>query len=580
VGAVGVKVFRQYMGYFAPGLLVALLFVLALGRHLSSLGMDLWLVRFTNGAEVPLHLFLIGYVLLALLLNSIHLFRAYFFLSRGLEAGKRIHQKLLRGIFSAPMRFFESTPTGRILNRFSRDLEAIERDLPANLIDVSHCGLDIVIVCVLLLFLEPLSVLILLPIFFLYFRLHKQFRPTSRECQRLESISRSPIFSQFSESIAGVETLRADNLRKPFQAQFLKNLDINTQVSYALCCSNRWLGIRLELLAAMVLLSVGLVASLAIASSQATIFSTAAIGLLLTYTIAIGGSMNWLVRSLALAESNLTSFERVKYYTETDPESESGEAPPDGWPSAGEIKLHQLKVRYRPELMPVLNDLCAHIPAGSRVGIVGRTGSGKSSLILSMSRILEPSSGYIEIDGVNVSTLKLETLRSALTVVPQEPVLFSGSLREALDPMQRVSDQAIEKALRRVELYNLVESLPNGLNTQVQEAGSNFSSGQRQLFCLARALLSNSKIIIMDEATASIDVQTDSIIQRTIRREFAGVTVLVIAHRLGTVIDSDIIMVLEAGRIVEMGKPEELLAKSGSVLGKLIKEIQLDTAPA
>jgi ABC-type multidrug transport system fused ATPase/permease subunit len=236
--------------------------------------------------------------------------------------------------------------------------------------------------------------------------------------------------------------------------------------------------------------------------------------------------------------------------------------------------VQQLSIRYRPELPMALSNVSFQITSGMRVGIIGRTGSGKSTLILSLMRLLEPSEGYIEIDGVNLSSLALEDLRNSLVVVPQEPVLFSGSLRESLDPFRACSDEEIHGVLQRVELWPLFCSLPERLDTSVQEGGFNFSSGQRQLICLARALLRKSRVIILDEATASIDVQTDYAIQRAIRQEFRDSTVLVIAHRLGTVLDSDLILTLQDGNLAEAGAPAELLATPGSILGQFVSEAQ------
>lgn len=574
VGAVDRAVLVQYLRKFMPGLLAPLLAAVILARHVLGVSTDLWLAVFPVAPLDPYAPFVAGYCALVTFLAVFHLARWLLFLSCGLRAGIQSHKDLLAGVLAAPLRFFESNPVGRIVNRFSRDLETIEASLPRALQDSSHTLLDIVVVCSMLLLLAPWTILILIPLFIVYYRLQADFRPTSREAQRLDSIARSPLFALLSESLNGVETVRASGLSEPFQQRFEGYIDGNSGTGYSLTASNRWLGIRLEILAALVLLVAGISATFLIGSS----FPIAVSGLLLTYSINFSSAMNWFVRSIVQTESNLTSFERIQFYSNTPAERRDGAPAPVAWPTHGEVRFCGLTVRYRPELPAALNSLSFTVPGGSRVGIVGRSGSGKSTLILALARLLEPSAGHIEIDGVDTATLTLESLRSSMTAVPQEPVLFSGPLRDSLDPFRTASDEDVFQALKRVELERLVRSLPLGLATPVHEGGLNFSGGQRQLFCLARALLRNSKLIVLDEATANIDVETDFAIQRTIRREFTGATLLVVAHRLGTVIDSDLIVVLEQGRFGEIGTPEELLAKADSLLSGFVREMHRSQA--
>jgi len=569
VGAIAPRVVFEYLQIFAPGGLLVLLILMLVGRHAVSLTTDLWLASYSRGSISSAYLFISGYCGLALLLAFFHFMRWYLFLSAGLRAGVSAHSALLHGILAAPLRFFEENPVGRILNRFSRDLETIEVYLPRTLLDCTHCALEVVVVCGFLLFIDPRTVIVLVPLFLSYFWIQKKIRPTGREAQRLESIARSPIFVHYAESLNGVDTIRSSGLVRAFTRRLDSMLNHHARTWFTLTSSARWVGLRLEFLAAVVVLAGGVAVSLTPSSA----IPTALVGLLLTYAINVSGSMNWFVRSLVQAESHLTSYERITYYASTPPESRSAVIPPPDWPLHGEIKLHDLSVRYRPELSPALNRVTCTIPAGKRVGVIGRTGSGKSTLILALARLVDISNGHVEIDGVNTSTLSLAALRSALTIVPQEPVLFSGSLRMALDPLGLASDDEIRSVLFRVELESFVRSLPKGLDFELQEGGSNLSSGQRQLLCLARALLRGSRIIVLDEATAQIDVETDACIQRTIRREFAQSTVVVIAHRLGTVIDSDFIMVLERGELQEFGSPSELMEIEGSRLGEFMREM-------
>lgn len=569
VGAVDRRVLRTYMRRFAPGLLGLVVVAVVFSRHIASVATDLWLALFSRG-PLPSHKeFILGYAGLLTTLAIFHFARWYLFLDRGLKAGQASHEHLLQGVLAAPLRFFEANPTGRIVNRFSRDLDTVEGPLPRTLQDTCSCVLDVLVVFILLSVLEPYALILLLPLTLVYARYARVFRPTSREAQRLESISRSPIFALFSESLSGTDTLRASGLTEQFAARMRQYLSTNVNATYTINATNRWLGIRLELLAALVLLAAAITVSLLCPA----VIPASVAGLLLVYSN-FGGPMNWVVRSLVMAESSLTSFERMEYYANTPSETRGGNAAPINWPAQGDLRLSALTVQYRPDLPPALDSVSCSIPAGSRVGIVGRTGSGKSTLILALGRLLEPSEGHIELDRVNTSTLSLEALRSAITVVPQEPVLFSGPLRDSLDPFRTSSDAEITEALGRVELDRFVAELPGGLSATVNEGGSNFSCGQRQLFCLARALLRRCKVIVLDEATANIDVETDSAIQRTIRREFGGATVLVVAHRLGTVIDSDLMLVLEHGRVAEFGAPAQLLASPNSALAGFLRELQ------
>ena len=570
VGAVGWDVVRQFLRWYVPGGAALLLGVVVIGRHLATISVDLWLASFSKGHLTSVAHFILGYGVLVSILGIFHLSRWYLFLSSGLRAGITAHTALLRSVLNAPIRFFEANPVGRIVNRFSRDLDMIESTLPRMLLDLSSSALEVVGVTVMLIYVEPRAIIFLIPIFIGYYRIQQKMRPTGREAQRLESLASSPIFAHFAESLNGVDTVRSSGLASAFGRRLGVMMNNHSRASYSLGASARWVGLRLELLAALIILGSGI----SVALIPTDDLSPALAGLLLTYTITVSGAMNWFVRALILSESYLTSCERIGVYAAIQPESATRVLPPSHWPTRGEITFSSLTVRYRPELEPSLVDISLTIPAGTRVGIVGRTGSGKSTMIATLARFLPCSSGVIAIDGVDIGNLELATLRAALCIVPQEPVLFSGDLRDTLDPFGQATDAEIMTVLERVELGSFVRTLPGLLQYQIHEGGLNLSAGQRQLLCLARALLRGSKIIILDEATAAIDVETDSCIQRTIRREFIGCTVLVIAHRLGTVIDSDMILALERGRVAEYGSPVELLKRETSFVAGLVREMQ------
>jgi ABC-type multidrug transport system fused ATPase/permease subunit len=568
-GGVAWSAIRKYIERLVPGISLFFLISLFLGRQAASLSADIWVARSSQQSFNDLSSFLTGYVAIILALCSVVYLRSIYTLTRGLAAGVDSHRALLSGVLHAPMRFFESNPVGRIINRFSRDLETVELSLPSSLIDAGHCLLETITACIFIAIVAPATLVVIVPISIAYYMLQRMYRPISREAQRMYSVTLSGVFAHLSESLSSVESLRACRLVDAFTTRFCALLDANTTVSYNQTSANRWIGIRLELLGSFLILGVGVSASLGFGTAVGIGFS----GLTLAYASSVTSVMNWAIRSVSMVESHLTSFERIERYAQTPSERLTGDIP-DNWPSRGEIKISNLTVKYRPNLPPALFDLSCRIPAGTRVGIVGRTGSGKSTTILALMRILEAESGSIEIDGENIAMIKLAHLRSSLTVVPQEPVLFSGTLRENLDPFDAHDNATIIAALHRAELGEFLSSLPLGLSTRVREGGFNVSCGQRQLICLARALLRNSKVIILDEATAAIDVATDFAIQKTIRQEFQSATVIVIAHRLATVMDSDLILALDGGRLAECDSPKTLLSLPSSLLSQLVAEMQ------
>jgi ATP-binding cassette subfamily C (CFTR/MRP) protein 1 len=572
VGSVRLSTIRAYAARLAPGfagITVALLFI---GRQSAALGTDLWLTTWAGKPIVNLTIFLGGYLVCIALLCLLAYLRTVYILGRGLSAGAQSHKKLLNGVLGAPLSFFESNPVGRILNRFSRDLETIELALPRSILDAGQCVIETVIVALVIGSVTPVTLLLIAPVAILYLSLSNLFRPVSRELQRLLSISLSPIFALMSECLTGIESLRASTLGASFNRSFGRALDVHTRYNFLQTATNRWLGVRLETLGATLSCAVGVAASFGWSTSSGIAFS----GLALAYASSMTSSMNWAIRSISMVENSLTSFERIERYSATPSERRDGSPAPAAWPTSGAIEFENLSVRYRPNLPLALKAITCSIPSGSRVGIIGRTGSGKSTLILSLLRLIEPSDGRILIDGIDLSSIKLADLRSSIAVVPQEPVLFSGTLRESLDPFNQYTDSEISSALKRVELAGLLNSLPNGLDSEVRESGFNFSNGQRQLICLARALLRKNKVVILDEATASIDVHTDQTIQRSIRREFSGSTLLVIAHRIGTVLDSDYILALQDGELLNFGAPNDLMRHSQNLLTRFLSEANHD----
>jgi len=500
--------------------------------------------------------------------------RGLAFAFQGLQCSRHLHKILIAGIIRAPASFFDTTPIGRILNRFSKDMDnidlAIPRSFPLFIILLGQLlGNLITMILVLPWFAIPI-----IPIMMVYNHIQKHYRPVSRDLQRLESISRSPIFAQFSETLSGVSTLRAFDMQDRFISTNEERLDSSNRSFYIMHCCNRWLQLRLELIGG----SISLVVALLVAASKSTkyiVVDAGIAGLLLTYSLQITGALNFVVRMACETESRITSAERIKEYSSLKheaPEIVEENRPATEWPAKGEIVIKNLSMRYRQGLDLVLRKVSLTITGGEKVGIAGRTGSGKSSLMMALFRIVEPADGTIFIDGMDIQDLGLKDLRSALSIIPQDPVMFCGSLRENLDPFEKYDDKVVWDALRAAHLHDYVSGNDKKLEMEISEGGENLSLGQRQLVCLARAILRRNKILVMDEATANIDMETDALIQQTIRTEFKDCTVLTIAHRLHTIMDCDKILIMDAGTVGEFDHPSNLLAKENSLLTSLVEE--------
>lgn len=477
-----------------------------------------------------------------------------------IHASNTLHRQLLNNILRAPMSFFDTTPIGRIVNRFAGDISTLDDVLPMSLRSWILCFLGIISTLVMICLAAPTFVIVIIPLGIIYVFIQIVYVMTSRQLRRLDSVTRSPIYSHFSETVTGLSVIRAFEHQQRFLKQSEKGIDTNQKCVFSWITSNRWLAIRLELVGNLIIFF----ASLLMVIYRKTLNGDT-VGFVLSNALNITQTLNWLVRMTSEVETNIVAVERINEYIQVQSEAPwvMEKRPPAGWPSKGEIRFSNYQVRYRPELDLVLKGITCDIRSMEKIGVVGRTGAGKSSLTNCLFRILEAAGGQITIDGLDIASIGLHDLREKLTIIPQDPVLFSGSLRMNLDPFNHYSDEELWKALELAHLKTFVSGLPLGLSHEVSEAGDNLSIGQRQLLCLARALLRKSKILIMDEATAAVDLETDHLIQTTIRSEFAHCTVLTIAHRLHTIMDSDRVMVLDKGKIVEFDSPEELLRNPG-----------------
>ncbi|XP_011748451.1 ATP-binding cassette sub-family C member 8 isoform X3 [Macaca nemestrina] len=490
----------------------------------------------------------------------------------GLKVAKRLHRSLLNRIILAPMRFFETTPLGSILNRFSSDCNTIDQHIPSTLECLSRSTLLCVSALAVISYVTPVFLVALLPLAIVCYFIQKYFRVASRDLQQLDDTTQLPLLSHFAETVEGLTTIRAFRYEALFQQKLLEYTDSNNIASLFLTAANRWLEVRMEYIGACVVL---IAAVTSISNSLHRELSAGLVGLGLTYALMVSNYLNWMVRNLADMELQLGAVKRIHGLLKTEAESYEGLlAPsliPKNWPDQGKIQIQNLSVRYDSSLKPVLKHVNALISPGQKIGICGRTGSGKSSFSLAFFRMVDTFEGRIIIDGIDIAKLPLHTLRSRLSIILQDPVLFSGTIRFNLDPERKCSDSTLWEALEIAQLKLVVKALPGGLDAIITEGGENFSQGQRQLFCLARAFVRKTSIFIMDEATASIDMATENILQKVVMTAFADRTVVTIAHRVHTILSADLVIVLKRGAILEFDKPEKLLSRKDSVFASFVR---------
>jgi len=483
-----------------------------------------------------------------------------------LRASKKLHDSLTESILRAPVAFFDVTPIGRVLNRFAADMDKIDLELTNSLGQAVSTMFSVLgAVGAIIVATRGTLLVALVPIGYINYVIQKWFRKSSTELQRAASVAASPIFSDFSQMLSGTSTIRAFGKQNKFFDHCQLSFDKFNALFAAIQHSNFWLGLRLDALGG----SVGaIIGGVALATKDYSFIPAGWVGLALSYSIEVTGYLKHGVRMIAQVEAEMNSVERVMYYAtsiETEAALETKNDPkPTEWPTKGEIKFQNMSMRYRDGPL-VLKDISVSFKGGEKIGVVGRTGSGKSSLMTALFRIteMEPDGGKILIDGKDISQIGLSVLRLNLSIIPQDPVMFSNTVRYNLDPFGEKSEYELWEALKKVQLAEAIAVLPDGLDEQVAEGGENFSQGQRQLLCIARSLLRKPKILVMDEATASIDNTTDAAIQQMIRENFASATILTIAHRLNTIMDSDRVLVLDDGRVAEFDSPAALINQGG-----------------
>ncbi|XP_042325797.1 ATP-binding cassette sub-family C member 9 isoform X2 [Sceloporus undulatus] len=486
----------------------------------------------------------------------------------GLTAAKNLHHDLLNKIILGPIRFFDTTPLGLILNRFSADTNIIDQHIPPTLESLSRSTLLCLSAIGMISYATPPFMVALVPLGIAFYFIQKYFRVASKDLQELDDSTQLPLLCHFSETAEGLTTIRAFRHEPRFKQRMLELTDTNNIAYLFLSAANRWLEVRTDYLGAIIVLT----AAVASISEKST---SGLVGLGLLYALTITNYLNWVVRNLADLEVQMGAVKKVNSFLNMESENYDGTMDisqvPKDWPQEGEIKIENLCVRYENNLKPVLKHVKAYIKPGQKVGICGRTGSGKSSLSLAFFRMVDIFDGRIVIDGIDISKLPLDMLRSRLSIILQDPILFSGSIRFNLDPECKCTDDTLWEALEIAQLKNLVKSLPGGLDAIVTEGGENFSVGQRQLFCLARAFVRKSSILIMDEATASIDMATENILQKVVMTAFAHRTVVIIAHRVHTILTADLVIVMKRGIILENDTPENLLAQEDSIFASFVR---------
>jgi ATP-binding cassette subfamily C (CFTR/MRP) protein 4 len=572
--AVGRIPLSLYIKYFKSGsgtvVMVLMFFLIILGQA-SVVSGDIWLGHWSGltAAEQRESIYPIVYVSLGVITFVIVFSRAIVFFYVCLRSSKSAFTTMLNSVFRSPIAFFQSVPHGRLMNRFSKDINMMDEMLPQVFFDFIQCAFLTISIIVIAGILVPISFVLIPFVALFFFYLRRFYMQASRQIKRMEATTRSPVYSSFPLTLEGLSIIRAFGAENRFLSKFYSIQNENSRIFCAFLSSGRWLAFRLDMFASGLVIIFTFVCVSLVSSIPA-----GSVGLLLSYMLNLTGLLQWCVRQSAELENLMISTERVFEYSQLPSEAaeETEIKPNQDWPTEGKLEIKNMTLTYpnleNPDQLaePVINNMTITFDPGMKIGIVGRTGAGKSSFLQALFRIVEPIPvKSILIDGIATSDLGLYDLRSRISIIPQEPFCFKGTIRFNLDPFNQYVDDELWKVLEAVELKENLMSSADKLESEVTENGSNWSFGERQLICLARAILRNSRLIVMDEATSSVDVHTDHLIQKAIRTQeglFSNSTVLTIAHRLNTVIDYDRILVLDKGKVVEFGIPWEMLAKN------------------
>ncbi|CAH1169239.1 unnamed protein product [Phyllotreta striolata] len=510
---------------------------------------------------------LYGAVLVFCLVTTIS--RSLLFFKFVMSCAESLHLMLYKGVTGAYMRFFDQNPSGRILNRFSKDMGNVDESLPMLLFNCSRMFLKMLGHVLLVIYISPYTIIVMVFLSIVFSILRSIYLRSSTNIKRLEGRTKSPVFNHLMASLQGLTTIRAFRAEEVLRAEFDKHQDFHSSSWFMFISTSSAFGFALDFICLVFISSItfGL-----IALGDYFGLTGSDVGLAINQASALTANIQFLVRFSADVSNQLMSVERVLEYNELEPELQPVNplTPVKGWPDRGNIKIDNLSMKYMEDGPVVLNDISIDIKPNEKVGVVGRTGAGKSSLIGALFRLVK-TEGKIRIDGIDTREISLEKLRSNISIIPQDPILFSGTLRYNLDPFDEFKDDLLYKTLDEVELKD-PNNVVNRLENRVMDRGLNYSVGQRQLICLARAIIRNNKILVLDEATANVDPQTDALIQKTIREKFSDCTVLTVAHRLHTIIDSDKVLVLDNGEVKEFDHPHVLLQNKYGAFRKMVEE--------
>ncbi|KAG0324594.1 hypothetical protein BGZ99_001658 [Dissophora globulifera] len=578
IGAVSVAVYLDYFKMAGLGRWSVVLFCL-IGQQVFNILMNYWLSLWSDQAlDLSTSTYILVFVSLAITQVIILTIGSQLLCLAIIRTAGVLHARAFDNVIRAPLSFYDTTPLGRILNRFSKDVEAVDSAILGPLNDITITLSMILGSVILTLIYFPLLFIAIVPMGGLYYGLSIYYRSTSREIKRLDSTLRSVLYSYFAESLTGMGTLRAyDRIKRAIVINQTR-IDLGNRAYYLFQTGTRWISLRVQLLGALVIL----LTSVTVIGARFS-FNAALAGLVLSYTVRIAGDLSWVLQCIATMENNMNSVERLVYYTKNLPQEPARESLPDlkpakSWPKHGAITFKDVSMRYRPELPQVLRKISFDVKPGHKVGVVGRTGAGKSSLIHALFLLTELDGGQIFLDGIDTQAIGTADLRSHIAIIPQDPVLFQGAFRYNLDPLGKHSEQELWQVLETSDLKAYVQAQEGGLDAVITAGGKNLSAGQRQLVCLARALLAKSKVVVLDEATASVDLVTDALIQKAIRVDFAASTVITIAHRINTIIDYDRVLVVQQGQVAEYDTPVNLLRNPSSTISALVSETGIENA--
>ncbi|XP_002970616.2 ABC transporter C family member 8 [Selaginella moellendorffii] len=568
VGDLGLQPYKDYLTISKARFFFIVDLVAQAGLVAGQAAASLYLAIQVQNPDINAKLLVGGYTLISWSTSFCFIIRMRAHIAMGLKASREFFYRLMDSLFKAPMSFFDSTPTGRILSRASNDMSLLDIDL--NQISNIIIGFlfDLPSVFIILIYVVWPYFVFVIPMLYMIKRVEKYFRSTAQSLMRLNAMTKAPIVNMSGETINGVTSIRAFGVADEFRRKNLVLLDKDVSLYMHNYSVMEWLVLRVESCGTVLLCIFGIMLS-------TFDIGPGLAGMGLSYGALVNISLVVLTQWYCQLANTIVSVERIKQYmnvpVEAPPIIENNRPPPE-WPSKGEIVLEKLQIRYRPNSPLVLRGISCTIQGGHKVGVVGRTGSGKTTLIGALFRLVEPVGGTILIDGIDICSIGLRDLRTKLGIIPQEPTLFRGTVRSNLDPLGSYSDQEIWETLDKCQMGDVIRSLPEQLESGVADEGGNWSAGQRQLFCLGRVLLRRSRILVLDEATASIDSTTDAVLQKVIREEFASCTVVTVAHRIPTVIDSDRVMALHDGRLAEYESPQKLLQNPDSLFAKLVKE--------